>query len=209
MSEQRGWVDRVRVGYDAASFAYRADEVEGDLYRSWTDQLCKLLPSPSRVVDLGCGCGIPVARDLAAAGHEVIGVDISDVQIERARASVPDATFETCDLADAAFERGQFDAAVLLYSIIHVPLEQQRVLISRVASWLRPEGVLLMTAGFVAWTGSEDRWLGSTATMWWSQADAPSYRAWLQFAGFIIDHEATVPDGHSAHSLFWAHTPAA
>jgi len=42
-----------------------------------------ILGEKSRVLDLGCGCGVPVARDLAAAGHEVIGVDVSEVQLQR------------------------------------------------------------------------------------------------------------------------------
>ena len=49
------------------------------------------------VLDLGCGCGVPVARDLVAAGHRVTGVDISDVQIQRARHLVPAATFRRAD----------------------------------------------------------------------------------------------------------------
>jgi hypothetical protein len=97
----------------------------------------------------------------------------------------------------------------MLYSIIHVPLEEQQELIRRVASWLCPGGVLLMTAGMHAWIGSEDNWLGTSATMCWSQADAPTYRTWLESAGFVIDHEAIVPDGPSAHSIFWARTKTA
>ncbi len=96
----------------------------------------------------------------------------------------------------------------MLYLIIHLPLEVQPVLIRRVASWLRPGGLLLITAGTKAWTGSEDGWLGTSATMWWSQADASTYRTWMETAGFVIDHETIVPDGSSEHSLFWAHTPA-
>ena len=179
-----------------------------ELYESWIDQLRTLLPVRGRVVDLGCGCGVPVARDLTESGHAVVGIDVSEVQIERARALIPDALFTRCDLAEVEFELGQFDAAVMLYSIIHLPLEKQETVLRRIASWLRPGGVLLMTAGVEAWTGSEDGWLGTNATMWWSQADAATYRTWLQLAGFIIDHEATVPDGSSAHSLFWAHTAA-
>jgi SAM-dependent methyltransferase len=43
------------------------------------------------VVDLGCGSGI-LARDLGAAGFDVLGVDISPAMVELARANAPDAT---------------------------------------------------------------------------------------------------------------------
>lgn len=158
------------------------------------------------MLDLGCGCGVPVARDLSAAGHTVFGVDISEVQISRAWRLVPDVTFRVQDLATADFPDTSFDAAVFLYAIIHQSLEEQPQLLKRISRWLRPGGQLVLTAGLQAWTGSEDGWLGTRATMWWCQADAASYRAWLLAAGFAIDAESEIPDGASAHALFWAHT---
>jgi len=201
-----GWSERVRRGYDAVSTVYRADDAAAGVYGPWVDQLLGLVPVSSRIVDLGCGCGVPVARSLCAAGHEVVGIDLSETQIERARVLVPGAQFHCGDLASVEFGAGEFDAAVMLYSIIHVPLVEQPRMLRRVAACLRPGGVLVMTAGLDAWTGSEERWLGTDATMWWSQADAATYRLWLIAAGFDIDEEAIVPDGASAHALFWAHT---
>ncbi|MEP6660228.1 MAG: class I SAM-dependent methyltransferase [Acidimicrobiales bacterium] len=200
------WSERVRRGYDVASCAYRADDAESGLYAAWIHRLDGVLPRCSRVVDLGCGCGVPVARDLAAAGHAVVGVDLSQTQIERARRLVPAGEFHCDDLAGVDFAEGSFDAAVFLYSIIHLPLDQQPVILQRVARWLRPGGVLALIAGVDAWTGSEDRWLGSDATMWWSQADSSTYRGWLEAAGFFIDEEVVVSEGLSAHALFWAHS---
>ena len=40
-------------------------------------RLAEQLPSGSRVLDLGCGTGLPTARQLTDAGHEVVGVDLS------------------------------------------------------------------------------------------------------------------------------------
>ena len=82
-------VELVRSGYNAISGAYRSDDDPAHEYDPWLAGLLERIPGRGQVLDIGCGCGVPVARRLAAAGHQVTGVDISDVQIERARRSSP------------------------------------------------------------------------------------------------------------------------
>jgi 2-polyprenyl-3-methyl-5-hydroxy-6-metoxy-1,4-benzoquinol methylase len=196
--------DVVRRGYDAVSSLYRSDDGDADdPRRAWIERLLQRLPAGARVLDLGCGCGVPVARDLAAAGLAVTGVDLSDVQVERARSLVPTATFLRSDAADVSFPDGSFDAVVCLYMLIHVPLEEQPALLTRIASWLAPTGVLLLTTGHTAWTGTEQDWLGGGAPMWWSHADAATYRAWLADASLVVEAEEFVPEGGGGHALFW------
>jgi SAM-dependent methyltransferase len=189
----------VREGYDALSYRYRADDADTGPYEPWLDTLRHRLGSGSSVLDLGCGCGVPVARDLAAADHYVTGADISDVQIERARRLVPSATFIRSDFVDLEFEPESFDAITCFFALIHVPLAEQPVLIERIGQWLRTGGVLLATLGDTAWTGTEDGWLGGGAPMWWSHADAATYRRWLSDAGLTIVEDRFVPEGSSGH----------
>ncbi len=196
--------DVVRRGYDALSLRYRSDDAEAGLYAPWIAELSQRLGPSASVLDVGCGCGVPVARDLAAAGHRVTGVDISDVQIERARRLVPDAEFLRADATEIDFPPGSFHAVVALYSLIHMPLDAQQRLISSMARWLTEGGTLLLVAGAQAWTGTEDRWLGGDAAMWWSHPDAGTYRRWLQDAGFDVVHEEFVPEGDGGHALFRA-----
>ena len=197
-------VEVVRRGYDALSLRYRADDAEPGHYSPWIAELLSALGSGSRVLDLGCGCGVPVARDLAAAGHEVTGVDVSDVQVRRARELVPRARFLRADATTLELPAQSFDAVIALYSLIHMPLSAQPGLLRSVADWLVDDGLLLLSAGWAAWTGSETAWLGGDATMWWSHSDAPTYRRWVEQAGFTVTGEEFVPEGGSGHSLFWA-----
>lgn len=197
--------DVVRRGYDALSFRYRADDAAPANHVRWAAELLAHLGDrPARVLDLGCGCGVPVSRDLAAAGHHVIGVDISDVQVERARRLVPDAEFIRADATELEFSEASFDAVVCLFAIIHVPLAEQPAFLRRMARWLRDGGWLLLTAGHDAWTGSEQGWLGGDAEMWWSHADRATYREWLADADLEIVDERFVPEGGGGHALFWA-----
>lgn len=77
-------------------------------------ELDQRIPSDAMVLDLGCGSGIPVARMLATAGRQVVGVDISDIQIGRARQLVPDAEFIRADAMAVDFAPESFDAVVCL-----------------------------------------------------------------------------------------------
>jgi SAM-dependent methyltransferase len=198
----------VRKGYDALSYLYRGDDAGPGRYAPWLASLQDRLPARAAVLDLGCGCGVPVAQTLAAAGHQVTGVDISEVQIGRARRLVPGATFIRADATAVAFPSASFDAIVCLYALIHMPLAAQPALIRRAASWLAPAGWLLATVGQEAWTGREDGWLGGTAPMWWSHADAATYARWLEQAGLEVIEQRFVPEDDGGHALFWACRPS-
>jgi len=197
----------VRAGYDAVSYHYRGDADAPPEYARWLAGLSARLPAGASVLDLGCGCGVPLSRDLAAAGYRVSGVDISPVQVARARQLVPTGSFACADATVTGFPGASFDAVVCLYLLIHLPLPDQPVLLRRVREWLRPGGWLLASTGATAWTGSEDDWLGGGARMWWSHADAATYRGWLGAAGFDVLAEEFVPEGDSGHQLFWARRP--
>jgi SAM-dependent methyltransferase len=194
----------VADGYDAISHLYRRDDDSPAHYDEWITELDARLPATGGVLDLGCGCGVPVARALVEAGHAVTGVDISPVQIERARQLVPQAALRVADLTEVRFDPATFDAVVCLYAIIHVPLGEHAALLGRIATWLRPGGWLLLVTGETDWTGTEDDWLGSGTTMWWSHPDRETSRRWLIEAGFEIAEEQRIPEGDGAHALFWA-----
>jgi len=194
----------VRRGYDAVSYSYRGDEDRAAGERgAWIARIVLTVDSGAHVLDLGCGCGVPVSRDLVAAGRHVTGVDISDVQIARARRLVPGRTFIRADAGEVDFPSATFDAVICLYMLIHLPLDEQPPLLAKVASWLQPSGLFVVTAGHRAWTGTAANWLGSGAAMWWSHADAATYRRWLSAAGFTVEDEEYVPEGDGGHSLFW------
>jgi SAM-dependent methyltransferase len=110
--------DIVRRGYDALSYRYRGDSGEPAQYATWLAQLRERVPAGGAILDLGCGCGVPLARDLAASGYEVIGVDLSAVQVERARHLVPTASFLHADATQVSFPPSAFDAVVSLYALI-------------------------------------------------------------------------------------------
>lgn len=152
----------VAAGYDRLADAYLDRFGLSAVRQRWLNRLAAALPKKGgRVLDLGCGAGIPVARDLAMLGHYVIGIDGSPEQIARARRNVPGACFAVADMCDVRFERATFDAVGAFYSISHVVAAKQPKLIAPVAEWLRPGGVFVASFGAGPageWTGE---WLGA------------------------------------------------
>jgi ubiquinone/menaquinone biosynthesis C-methylase UbiE len=200
--------DIVRHGYDRVSHAYRSDTQTdpGPFYAKWIARLVADAGPRPRMLDLGCGCGMPVAKALAAHGS-VTGVDISPVQIERARRAVPQAQFLCADMSNLQFQDRSFDAVLSFYALIHVPLDEQPGLLRQIANWLKPGGVFVATLGSGFWTGTEQDWLGvAGAQMYWSHADPQTYRSWLAAAGMTVVEDEYVPEqgGKAGHQLFYA-----
>ena len=204
--------DLVRRGYDAVSEAYRDDQGQAGRaaedtgrYAEWVASLAGQLRPGARVLDLGCGNGIPATRELCDQGLQVIGVDFSAVQLRRARELVPAARLVQADMATLSFAPASLDAVVSFYALIHVPLADQRTLFPRIRRWLRPDGLFLAIVGAQPWTGTE-QFLG--ADMFWEHAGVDSYRSWLADAGLIPLWDRFVPEGNSGHSLILARAGA-
>ena len=199
----------VRRGYDAISVAYRSDDGDAaaasaedvSRYSGWVAELAGLLRPGARVVDLGCGAGIPATRELASRGLQVLGVDFSVVQLHRAQRLVPAARFVQADMAALHLRPASTDAVAAFYSLIHVPLADQQALFPRIHDWLRPGGYFLAIVGAGQWTGTAP-YLG--AGMFWDHADTATYLRWLQAARLTPIWNRYIPEGNSGHTLVLA-----
>jgi cyclopropane fatty-acyl-phospholipid synthase-like methyltransferase len=150
-------VELVGRGYDVIGerFARWRDEIVGDPRRAWEADLVSRLQNGARVLELGCGAGVPDTQRLAAR-FEVTGVDVSAEQVRRARAAVPAAEFIQADFTALELDAASFDAVVSYYAFNHVPRELLAPTFARIHGWL-VEGGLLMTALGV---GDTERWTG-------------------------------------------------
>jgi trans-aconitate 2-methyltransferase len=96
-----------------------------------------LAPRPGeRILDLGCGTGHLTAQ-IAAAGAEVVGLDLAPTMIEQARRTYAQLRFVTGDARDFAFDQ-PFDA-VLSNAALHWVKPPEKV-IACVARALKPGG---------------------------------------------------------------------
>ena len=189
----------MRRGYDAIADRYAEWAASFETpAAAWVEKLQRRLPERSCVLDLGCGGGGPTTLALAAR-HDVLGVDISDRQLERARRLVPEARFLRADATEVALDPESFDAVVSLFMFGHVPRAKQRPLLERICGWLAPGGLLLATLATANADDVEDDWLG--APMFFASYDEEWDRRALQSAGFVLDEARVVPFEEPGHGL--------
>jgi SAM-dependent methyltransferase len=182
----------VARGYDAIALRYAewAGRIDSPALE-WVRDLDRRLPDGADVLELGCGRGVPATRELARR-HRVTGVDISGVQIELARHHVPEATFLHEDVTALDVAASSFDAVVALFLFGHLPQDDQRELIARIASWLLPGGLFLGTlGGGNPHVEVEEDWLG--APMFFASLGADEYRRLLPQVGFELIHAEIRP----------------
>ncbi|MFD0165816.1 class I SAM-dependent DNA methyltransferase [Streptomyces decoyicus] len=111
--------------------------------------LAGALPAGSRVLDLGCGTGLPTARQLADAGHRVVGIDLSPSMVALARENAPHADFHRLDIADLRGGRlggpGSFDGIAAYFSLLMLPRAEIPYALGMLHDLLRPEGLLALS----------------------------------------------------------------
>lgn len=113
------------------------------------DWLIGSLAAGSRVLDLGCGTGVPTARQLADAGFDVVGVDLSGGMVKLAREYVPGATFHQLDLADlrpgGPRDLGRFDAVAAFFSLLMLPRAEIPLALLTIRHLLVPGGLFVLS----------------------------------------------------------------
>ncbi|SES13671.1 Ubiquinone/menaquinone biosynthesis C-methylase UbiE [Streptomyces qinglanensis] len=107
--------------------------------------LADQLPPGSRVLDVGCGTGLPTARQLADAGHSVVGIDLSSSMLKLCRDNVPEADCHRLDVA--ALESsglGPFDGVAAFFSLLMLPRDEIPFALRALHRQLRGDGPLAL-----------------------------------------------------------------
>jgi len=199
---------RVRAGYNHIAPAYLVHRSEDSADVRLLQQLIDRLPVGARVLDAGCGAGVPVTRRLSRH-FRVTGVDFSEAQLALARRLVPEARFLQADLTELPFCDGAFDAICSYYAIIHIPRTQHAAVLSAFHRLLKPGGLALICLGAGDLEdGVEEDWLG--APMYWSHFDRETNMRLVQGSGLRIlgDHLiADAIDPRAVHLFVLAEKP--
>lgn len=192
-------IDIVKEGYNVIANKYLASRKEDSEDVKLLRDLVRRLPKEARILDSGCGSGIPVTRFLSQR-FEVIGVDFSEAQIQLAHQFAPQAQFICKDMTQLAFPDNYFHAICSYYAIIHIPRQEHKRLLRNFHRMLKPLGLVLlcMGAGDLESDLQED-YLG--VKMYWSHYDADTNIEMLKECGFKIIWHKLVDDPLEPGSL--------
>lgn len=178
--------EEVREGYENADYEglYRdGREIrseEKDLFQDLFDYI----GDSAQILDLGCGTGLPFDRYLIENGYDLIGIDIAEKHVEKARENIPEAEIIQGDFFEADVANSSLDAVVSFYAIFHIPREEHRKLFEKINEWLKPEGYILVTVASTEMEDLKESWNG--AEIKWSSFEGSKTLEIIEKSGFEI-----------------------
>lgn len=178
--------DDIGPAYESA---FAGMPLQADSIKWIISQLEQSQIKPAKVLDVGCATGRPVCADLAAAGHDVLGIDVSSAMLDAARKNVPSAKFEQIDARDFSAPPATFDAITVYYSLIaSITQDEIRQCIQKIYDWLKPGGLFVFMTVPIDANNIEIRWMGRRLTA--SGLASEDVVDWIRRVGFEVVHDA-------------------
>jgi len=166
--------------------------------RSWLDRFSALLPARGAVLDIGCGSGLPIARELVRRGFDATGVDSTPTMISLFRRNLPDTPAHLMDMRQLALDR-RFAGLLAWDSFFHLSPDEQRPMFGRFQAHASPGAALMFTSGT-----EEGSAIGELEgdPLYHGSLSVAEYRTLLDAAGFDVVAHA-VADPSCGHRTIW------
>lgn len=196
-NNQKGWniypimskdiIDKIRSGYNEAAESYQhlvdQDRPSTPVYQ----QFKTMVLNKYKIVELGCGDGLPIGKDLLDSGYNYHGIDLSDSQIELARDKIPEykENFRQGEMLSFCKDtkNNSLGGLVSMFAIFHLPRIHHAELFAEILRILKPGAPILFTCHPEGWEGTQTDWL-SASEMYWSHFSYSWYDKTLRELGF-------------------------
>lgn len=137
--------NKIKESYEKNNYIedYRKRELlpfEKDIF----DQVINYLPKNGNILDLGCGSGYPYDKYFIDNNFNLIGVDFSSKHINQARINNPSATYIEGDIEKFNYTTN-YDLIMMLFSLLHIPREHHKGILTKIYNHLNDNGILLLT----------------------------------------------------------------
>jgi SAM-dependent methyltransferase len=144
----------VEADYDRDAPTYDDDPYAVEVHVSFIDRLLATCPDGGLVLDAPCGTGQYFAQ-VAASGRRVVGADQSAGMLAQARARGIAERLEHVGLQELRFD-AEFDGAMTVDAMEHVPPEEWPGVVANLRRALRPGGHVYVTLEEAEDAGVED-----------------------------------------------------
>ncbi|WP_200307345.1 class I SAM-dependent methyltransferase [Streptomyces adelaidensis] len=194
------------VLFDALGPDYEKAFAHAPAHLAALEWLIERLPPAARTLDVGSGTGRPTASALVAAGHSVLGVDISPVMVELATRQVPEAEFRRADIRDLPLEPDSLDGVCVFFSLLQMTRAEQSALTRRLTLALKPGGHLVLATVPADVEGADVVFMGQPVRA--TSFAEEGFTAMAQAAGLtVLTHHSNVftpnhPDAAPEPHLF-------
>jgi SAM-dependent methyltransferase len=132
--------------YDSIAEWYASERVDRTGVPEVT-ALAQSLPRAARVLDIGCGNGIPITRALLGTGHRIVAVDSSSEMLARFRHNCAGTPSVHGVVQNLPFADAVFDAAVAWGILFHLDQHEQLKALASVSRLLKAGAPFLFTSG--------------------------------------------------------------
>src|SRR6266403_2028115 len=183
MRQSQGYFESVAGDWERIRKSYFDDRVTSLAIE-------KLLPSDLTLADVGCGTG-SLTFELARFAHKVIGIDLSNEMLRRARAVAKErgtrnVEFRQGDIFKLPLGSGSVDAAFCVM-VLHFLPEPERA-IAALCRITRPGGSVIV----VDLVQHKQEWMRERMAHEWLGFDRPSIEQWFDEAGVAsVDYDLT------------------
>jgi cyclopropane fatty-acyl-phospholipid synthase-like methyltransferase len=169
--------------YDSIARKFAETREKNLVEKKYLDLLISHLHPHSHILDVGCGTGEPIMAYLSNQGFILTGLDASKQLIKIAEKKFPTMKFIHGDMRIVSVQQ-KFNAIVLWDSVTYLPIEDQKYMFSRCASWLTTNGKLLFTTGDMDSTVIDHEMLGEKFSYY--SYSPEGYKKLLEAAGFDV-----------------------
>lgn len=190
--------------YERHAGLYDRERGRSLIEREWLDRFCAIAAANGMLLDLGCGPGEPLARELLARGYGVTGVDSSPAMIALCQTRFPPAHWPTSWIVGdmRALSLGQRFAGILAWdSFFHLTPADQRAMFPRFAAHAAPGAALMFTSGHHA---GEAIGTLQGETLYHASLDPSEYQRLLTDNGFAVVHHVAEDPTCGAHTIWLA-----
>jgi predicted TPR repeat methyltransferase len=177
--------------YQRHAGAWSRDRGDDLIEKAWLDRFLALLPQDPTVLDLGCGCGVPIARYLIERGCRMTGVDGASAMITMCAQRFPENEWLVADMRTLALNR-TFNGVIAWDSFFHLSQADQRLMFAIFTRHVASGAALMFTSG-----PSAGEVVGSYRgePLYHASLDSAEYRALLHDGGFdVMTHVVEDPD---------------